>query len=35
MTVVDWRHKRLADFLFWISHCCGLAYDVGEGRVWV
>ena len=24
MTVVNWRLKRLADFLFWMSDCFGL-----------
>ena len=34
MIVVNWRVKRLADFLFRMSDCFGLVY-VGEGRVWV
>ena len=35
MTVVKWGVNRLMDFLFWMSDCLDLAYDVGEGRIWV
>ena len=35
MTVVNWRVKRLLEFLFQMSDGFGLVYDVEEGRVWV
>ena len=35
MTVVKSGVNRLVDFLFRISDCFDLVYDVGEGRVWV
>ena len=35
MISVNWKLKRLANFLFRMSDCFGLVYDVGEGRVWV
>ena len=35
MTVVKWGVNRLVDFLFRMSDCFDLVYDVGERRVWV
>ena len=35
MTAVTWGVNRLVDFLFRMSDCSDLVYDVGEGRVWV
>ena len=34
MAVVKWGVNRLEDFIFWMSDCFDLVYDVGEGRVW-